>query len=115
MKRNIVYCVRSGNTEKALIYVEKLLSFKVNDNRNSVEDWKKYANIFNINLRDAAINGGVYPIEALLIGEKFMNYIQISQDRELIKRKIYSLVEEYTSEVLKNETKGCIKSNKRNI
>ncbi|MCM1990727.1 AraC family transcriptional regulator [Oceanirhabdus seepicola] len=110
IKGNITHYVKSGNTEKALIYFEKLLSYKINDNRNTLKHWKEYANIFNISLRGAAINGGVSPIEVLLIGDEFKNNIQNAQDIEFIKRKTHSLVEEYASAVFKNEARGCSKT-----
>ncbi|WBW96760.1 AraC family transcriptional regulator [Oceanirhabdus sp. W0125-5] len=110
LERKLSHSVKQGNTKKSLDYTHKLLSYEIKEKRNTIKDWKQYGNIFNTSLRRAAIDGGLDPVEVLLISEQFMEEIQSIQDREIIKKKIYLIVETYSTAVFENEVRNCNKT-----
>lgn len=105
--------VKIGDKSKAQTCAKEVLSFSINKQWNRVQDWKRYANTVNINLKSSAIAGGLDFIDAMVISQRFIKEIEDATNVDDIKSKIHIIVGEYAQAVFDSEHKNCSKTIKQ--
>lgn len=102
--------VKCGRSEKAQTCLTEILAIPINDNKNTVEHWKQYVNMFINNLRASAVAGGLDLTEVLLISEGFIKEVNEMRNVDSIKQKAYGIVGKYAQAVFENQYKNCSKT-----
>lgn len=102
--------VKCGQSGKAKTCLAEILTIPINDNKNTVEHWKHYVNMFINNLRSSAVAGGLDLTEALLMSQGFIKEVNELRDVDSIKQKAYSIVGEYAQAVFENQYNNCSKT-----
>lgn len=107
LEKKLSVSIEKGNPIQVEEIINAIFNMKLKEERNKVEDWRKYAEIFGSTARKAAIKAGIPPVKVIEKSSDFQFGIGELNNIDVIKSTILDFLVEIARQVQNNSFKDC--------